>query len=179
MAHKIGIIYASVDGQTEKICNKIYQHFLKKNKEVKLYRIEEFDIPILEFQTLVIGASIRYGHHNKQISEFIVQNKTALNKISTAFFSVNLVARKEDKNTANTNPYLIKFLKKTKWKPNLIEVFAGKLDYSVYTFFDKIMIKLIMKMTDGPTKSDKPIEFTDWKKVDGFSIKILKEYNAS
>jgi menaquinone-dependent protoporphyrinogen oxidase len=34
------------------------------------------------------------------------------------------------------------------------------------------MIKLIMKMTKGPTKSDKPIEFTDWDRVKDFAIKI-------
>ncbi len=34
------------------------------------------------------------------------------------------------------------------------------------------MIKLIMKITKGPTKSNNPIEFTDWNRVDAFVIKM-------
>ncbi len=33
---------------------------------------------------------------------------------------MNAVARKEDKNTANTNPYITKFLRKSKWRPKKI-----------------------------------------------------------
>lgn len=29
------------------------------------------------------------------------------------------------------------------------------------------MIKLIMKLTNGPTRSENPIEFTDWERVEG------------
>ncbi|WP_373941492.1 hypothetical protein OEG92_17950 [Polaribacter sejongensis] len=38
------------------------------------------------------------------------------------------------------------------------------------------MIKLIMRLTDGPTKSKEPIEFTNWKKVNDFGIKISQGY---
>jgi menaquinone-dependent protoporphyrinogen oxidase len=46
------------------------------------------------------------------------------------------------------------------------------LDYKSYPFFDRIMIKLIMKMTKGPTKTDQPIEYTDWNRVKDFCLKI-------
>ena len=36
------------------------------------------------------------------------------------------------------------------------------------------MIKLIMKLTGGPTKSVQPIEYTNWKKVDDFGLRIQK-----
>ncbi|WP_179320251.1 menaquinone-dependent protoporphyrinogen IX dehydrogenase [Winogradskyella helgolandensis] len=172
MGQKIGIIYSSIDGQTKKICEKLNAFFNDKQIKTELYAINDFNSDISEFNTLILGASIRYGKHNKSVYDFIQTNIIALNKITTAFFSVNLVARKEDKNSADTNPYLIKFLKQTPWKPDLLEVFAGKLDYKSYPILDRIMIKLIMKLTHGPTNSDLPIEYTDWNKVSDFGLRI-------
>mgnify|MGYP001402400029 FL=1 len=90
-------------------------------------------------------------------------------KKKTAFFSVNVVARKEGKNKPNNNPYLIKFLKKVSFKPDLIEVFAGVVDYPKYNFFDKYIILFIMFLTKGPKDLSKTHEFTDWDKVDHFA----------
>ena len=174
MEQKIGIIYATVDGQTLKICNYIIDLLHQKQKNVELYSIDDFNGNITDYDILIIGASIRYGVHNEKISKFIMNNKEALNKIKTAFFSVNLVARKPDKNLPDTNPYLVKFIEKINWRPDVLDVFAGKLDYKSYPFWDRIMIKLIMKMTKGPTKTDQPIEYTDWKRVDAFASKIAE-----
>ena len=88
------------------------------------------------------------------------------------FFSVNVVARKQEKNTPNTNPYIKKFLKISKWKPKKIGVFAGKVDYPKYGFFDKYIIKLIMFITKGPTDTSQSFEFTDWSKVDDFAKEL-------
>lgn len=179
MELKIGIIYSSVDGQTLKICKRLNAYFNEQQIQTALYSIDEFNGDLSSFHILIIGASIRYGKHNDKVFEFIQHNKDALNGIKTAFFSVNLVARKAEKNQADTNPYLIKFLKKIDWKPDYLDVFAGKLDYKSYPFMDRMMIKLIMKITKGPTKSDKPIEFTDWKRVDSFGLKITENYHKA
>lgn len=174
MEQKIGIIYATVDGQTLKICNYIIDLMRKKQKKAEMYSIDDFNGNIIDYDILIIGASIRYGVHNEKISKFIMNNKEALNSIKTAFFSVNLVARKPDKNLPDTNPYLVKFIDKIKWRPDVLDVFAGKLDYKSYPFWDRIMIKLIMKMTKGPTRTDKPIEYTDWNRVDAFTSKVIE-----
>jgi len=174
MEGKIGIIYSTVDGQTKKICDYIVDLLDQKQIKAQLYSIDEFNANINDFNILIIGASIRYGKHNEKITKFILDHRDSLDKIKTGFFSVNLVARKPDKNLPDTNPYLIKFIEQIKWKPDVLDVFAGKLDYKAYPFFDRIMIKLIMKITKGPTKTDKPIEYTDWKRVEEFSSKILK-----
>ena len=172
MSIKIGIIYSTVDGQTLKICNKIAEHLAEKNVEAKLFSIEEFNEDIVSFDKLIIGASIRYGVHNEKIIKFIKTNKEKLESIKSLFFSVNLVARKPEKNTPSTNPYVVKFFKTIVWKPALVEVFAGKLDYQKYPFFDRIMIQLIMWMTKGPTDSTTEIEYTNWEKVKDFSNTI-------
>lgn len=176
MEKKLGIIYSSVDGQTRKISEALL-HQLQQHVEARLFSIEDFQEDVTEFDLLIIGASVRYGKHNIKIREFVSHNKESLGKITTAFFSVNLVARKEDKNSPETNPYLIKFLKEVDWKPDLPAVFAGKLDYKAYSFLDRLMIKLIMKFTHGPTRSDIAIEYTDWGRVRSFGELVLRKLN--
>jgi hypothetical protein len=69
-----------------------------------------------------------------------------------AFFTVNLVARKPNRNTPDTNPYLKKFLQHPAGSRRLVAVFAGKLNYARYGFLDTQMIRLIMWLTKGPTE---------------------------
>lgn len=172
MPNKILILYASVDGQTLKIANHLSDLLRENGEEVFTFEISDFSEELSHYDKIIIGSSIRYGVHHQNIIDFINKNKVKLESFKTAFFSVNLVARKSEKNQANTNPYVIKFFKSIQWRPNLVDVFAGKLDYKKYPFFDRIMIQFIMWMTKGPTDSKTKIEYTDWNRVAAFSEKI-------
>ena len=161
-------IYSSSNGQSLKICET-----LNEEKESLILNIDRLNSVNLDnFDQIIIGASVKYGDHNKKIYNFIKNNKILLKRKKTVFFSVNATARKSEKNTPNTNPYIIKFLKKTNWKPDHIGVFAGKIDFPNYNFLEKYIIKFIMWITNGPTDTTKTYEFTDWDAVKKFSREI-------
>ena len=166
------IIYSSTDGHTKSICKKIVESLSNQDfvKIISLSEVEKIDL--LKFNKIIIGASIRYGKHSKELYKFIELNRDILNKKKSIFFSVNVVARKPEKSTPNTNPYIKKFLKISQWQPKKIGVFAGKVDYPNYRFFDKYAIKLIMYLTNGPTDTSLSYEFTNWQKVKEFSQEI-------
>ena len=166
------IIYSSTDGHTKTICERI-TNFLNEANETKITSLDEaIKLDLSEFNKIIIGASIRYGRHSNELYKFIEINKNILDQKESIFFSVNVVARKPEKNSPNTNPYIKKFLKISKWKPKKIGVFAGKVDYPKYGFFDKYIIKLIMYITNGPTDTSQSYEFTDWSKVDDFAREL-------
>tara|TARA_X000000368_G_scaffold416453_1_gene410398 strand:- start:4215 stop:4727 length:513 start_codon:yes stop_codon:yes gene_type:complete len=160
------IIYSTVDGQTKSICENISKY--STNTSVDVLPISE-DINLNEYKIIVIGASIRYGKYRKEVYEFINKNYEFLETKESAFFSVNVVARKPEKNSPATNPYLIKFLNNVKWKPKKLAVFAGKIEYPKYKLIDKYAIKFIMWITKGPTDTSQSYEFTDWEKVEAFA----------
>ena len=160
------ITYSTVDGQTKEICEKISE--LSNNSFIDILPINKVG-NIDAYEKVVIGASIRYGNYRKDVFQFINKNIEKLELKENAFFSVNVVARKKEKNSPETNPYVIKFLDKIDWVPKKIGVFAGKIDYPSYKFFDKYAIKFIMWMANGPTDTSKTFEFTDWKKVEEFT----------
>lgn len=166
---KILLTYSTVDGHTKTICEKILSY--SETSQVDILPIDS-SINIKDYDTVVIGASIRYGKYREEIFEFIKENEELLNSKDNAFFSVNVVARKENKNKPETNPYLIKFLNKISWQPKILDVFAGKIDYPKYKFLDKYAIKFIMWITKGPTDTSKVYEFTDWNRVRSFAEKL-------
>ena len=170
---KILIVYSTTDGQTKKICEKIIKTG-KKKQSVDILSIDEVrDLSIGEYGKIIIGASIRYGKHNPLVYEFIKSNKSELEKRFTAFFTVNVVARKKEKNKPETNPYMKKFLELSGWQPDKLAVFAGRIDYPSYRFFDRLIIRFIMLITKGPTDTRRSYEFTDWTKVEEFAKEVL------
>ena len=172
---KLLILYSTVDGHTKDICNYIYKK-LKRRKKVSIISVEDSaNYDLSEFEEIVIGASVRYGYHRKNVYKFIQQNIEKLDKVKTAFFSLNLTARKPEKSTPETNPYVIKFLKKVKWEPTVKEVFAGRLDYPSLDTLNKLAILFIMFLTNGPKDTSKTYELTDWKKVDNL-IKLISKF---
>ena len=160
------ITYSTVDGQTKRISERLAKLATQSNVDV-LPISNQINLDI--YKTIIIGASIRYGKYRNEVFNFIENNIQTLNIKENAFFSVNVVARKPEKSSPETNPYLIKFLGKIKWKPKNLGVFAGKIEYPKYKFIDKYAIKFIMWLTKGPTDTSKTYEFTDWNKVEGFA----------
>tara|TARA_Y100001970_G_C13940552_1_gene702965 strand:- start:34 stop:552 length:519 start_codon:yes stop_codon:yes gene_type:complete len=170
---KILIVYSTTDGQTKKICEKIIKTG-KKKQSIDILSIDNaIDLSIGEYGKIIIGASIRYGKHNPLVYEFIKSNKSELETRFTAFFTVNVVARKKEKNQPETNPYMKKFIELSGWQPDKLAVFAGRIDYPSYRFFDRLIIRFIMLITKGPTDTSRTYEFTDWTKVEEFAKEVL------
>lgn len=167
------IIYSTTDGHTLEICQRIQRIVEALGDQVTLVPVDSASaIDLKGVDKIVIGASIRYGKHNRAVYDFIDRHAQDLDSKPNAFFSVNLVARKPEKRTAETNPYVRTFLRQIAWNPQRLEIFAGKLDYQRYRFWDRLMIRFIMWMTKGPTEPTANIDYTDWKQVEGFARDI-------
>ncbi|MEL6115588.1 menaquinone-dependent protoporphyrinogen IX dehydrogenase [Photobacterium sp. SP02] len=166
---KVLLLHSSCDGQTIKILRYIEQqlggHYQCETQDIH----PSPEIDFTRYDRVLIGASVRYGHLNKKLYQFVEQNQQALEKHKTAFFCVNLTARKPGKDTPETSVYVQKFLQKSPWQPKLLAVFAGALRYPRYNWFDRTMIQLIMRMTGGETDTTKEVEYTDWDRVSAFS----------
>ena len=55
------IIYASVDGQTKKICNHITEVLLSESQDVEMFCIDDFQKKLDDYDKIIIASSIRYG----------------------------------------------------------------------------------------------------------------------
>ncbi len=169
------IVYSTVDGHTREICLRLQSVMEREHHQVSLMAINESaDANLSQFDAFVVGASIRYGKHRPELVEFINRNEQLLERKFSALFSVNVVARKEGKNRPETNPYMQKLLRNISWKPKQLAVFAGKIDYPRYRFFDRLMIRFIMWVTKGPAGRNAVVDFTDWKQVEEFGLRLSR-----
>lgn len=167
------LLYSTVDGHTREICDRLLAALESAGLKVTLEELTPAtSADPAAFDAVVIGASIRYGKNRPEVARFIETHQGTLDAKPSAFFSVNAVARKPEKQTPETNPYVRKFLESISWRPKLIGIFAGKIDYPSYRFIDKHMIRLIMWITKGPTDLSGTFEFTDWASVDAFGTDV-------
>ncbi|QCR37488.1 menaquinone-dependent protoporphyrinogen IX dehydrogenase [Nissabacter sp. SGAir0207] len=168
------LLYSTTDGQTRAIASYLAS-CLKETLPCDVVDLQDAgQLPLAEYGVVVIGASIRYGHFNPALDKFVKQHAEMLNRLPTAFYGVNLTARKPEKRTPQTNPYVRKFLLASPWQPTRSAVFAGALRYPRYRWLDKVMIRFIMKMTGGETDTSKEVEYTDWNDVAAFAQEIAR-----
>lgn len=170
---RILVAYSTTDGHTRRICERVRGVLEDGGHRVTVLPVGvDLDSQLAGFETVVLGASIRYGRHRPAVHAFVRRNAEILNHKASAFFSVNLTARKPEKRRPEANPYLGKFLRKINWQPALVAVFAGKLDYPKYGCLDRNIIRLIMSITGGPTDPQTVQEFTDWEQVKVFARRV-------
>ncbi|KLV03205.1 protoporphyrinogen oxidase [Photobacterium aquae] len=169
---KVLLLHSSSDGQTVKILRHI-ETTLGGDYQCELVDLNTLPtVDFADYDRVLVGASIRYGHLNKKLYQFIERYRDELDQNKVGFFCVNLTARKEGKNTPETSVYMKTFLKKSPWCPKLQEVFAGALRYPRYGWFDRVMIQFIMRITGGETDTSKEVEYTDWQKVEAFAARF-------
>jgi menaquinone-dependent protoporphyrinogen oxidase len=170
------ILYSTTDGHTREICERLQSVIEGRGHQVTLAPVTAGGPTDLRvFEHIIIGASIRYGKHNPLLFDFINRNANLLNSRPGAFFSVSVAARKPKNSRPETNAYMQAFLRKVAWHPTRLAVFAGKIDYPRYRSFDRMMIRLIMWLTGGPTDPQAVVDFTDWRQVEEFGATLVAQ----
>ncbi len=175
---RIALLYQGCEGQTRKIAERISYCLTQAGHETFVSSIADLNngFSLESYDGVILGCSIRYGKHHNECYQFIKKYSDLLAAIPSYFFSVNLTARKPARRDPHNNRYLQKFLKQISWTPDRVEVFAGALLYTQYRWVDKQMIRLIMKLTDGPTDITQNTEFTDWKRVKTFAEQLGQDF---
>lgn len=171
------ILYSTTDGHTVAICNHLSALLRSQGLEVGVDKLGS--VPDLSPGAVIIGASVRYGHHRPEVAAFMRQQRSWLAERPCALFSVNLTARKPGRGDAAGNPYLRRLLREIGWQPALSAAFAGKLDLVRARWLDRQMIRLIMAMSGTRTARDTVRVYTDWSAVDDYArafARLLQDY---
>lgn len=171
---RIAIYFASHDGQTRKIVDRLAEHLGGHDVGVTFVDLMAGTPPTIdpEADLTLVAAAIRYGYHLSAARRFLVRLKAEVPSERIAVLSVNLTARKPGRQTAEGNVYLRKWLRRLELRPGLAAAVAGKLDYPAYRWFDRMMIQAIMHISGGPTDASTIIEYTDWDQVEALAGRI-------
>jgi menaquinone-dependent protoporphyrinogen oxidase len=175
------LFYATRDGQARLIATKIAATLGERNILAAPHDLAQ-SLPTADqlesAPLLALVASVRYGRHLQEAEQLLALHDTLKRPPPLALASVNLTARKAGKDTADGNAYLRKWIARHRHKPAVAAAIAGRLDYPRYDWLDRQMIRLIMKMTGGPTDPRAQVEYTSWPAVVRFAEAIANLHDT-
>lgn len=169
---RVLILFASIDGQTERIAVRIRERLLQARHSVILQAAGDAPAPVGDCDAVLVGGAIRYGHYPRALESWVREQRADLEERPNAFFSVCLSAGGPGARPAVARGYIDDFLGRTGWRPKSTASFAGALRYRQYNPFIRFMMRLIVGAAGGDTDASRDYEYTDWAAVDRFAAEF-------
>jgi menaquinone-dependent protoporphyrinogen oxidase len=165
------VLYASFDGQTERIARRMAEALASAGHDVRVLTAASAEAAraIERSDAVLVGGAIRRGRHAPYLERLAKRSCAALAARPNAFFSVSLSAGGSGKQRADAERCVDEFVKRTGWRPQAHALIAGALPYSRYNPFLRLMMRLIVSMAHGDTDTSRDYEYTDWAGVDAFA----------
>lgn len=169
---KILMVYGSAYGQTGRIVRRIAWLLGRDGHEVTVWKGDELPpgADPAPFDGYVVAGSVRLGKHQPYLREFVREHADLLNRAPSAFISVcGVLGGTTPDAKQQARKYVDQFLEQTGWHPQVVQSFAGALNYRDYSLPIRWMMKLISWRTGRPTDTSRNYEFTDWERVERFA----------
>ena len=164
---RILVLFHSYDEQTARIAQRVGEVIGRAGHQVAVERFDGEDLRDLsEFDAMLVGAAVRYGHHDRKLERAVKRRAAEISARPNAFFSVCLAATR---NAAEAWGYVEGFASRTGWTPRESATFAGALRYSKYGAFRKLLMRTISRIAGGETDTSHDYEYTDWNAVERFA----------
>ncbi len=162
---KVLIAYSSKAGSTSEIAAAIGDVLNKSGMDVTVERIKNVK-DIAAYQAVVVGSLIRMGSWTPEAKKFVESNKDALGKVPTVYFTACDTMKKD---TAENRATVAGYLEPIHqiYKPLESGMFAGKMDTSKLSFFDRMIINMMAKGED-PNK-----DYRDWNVINAWAEKLV------
>ena len=173
---KIFIGYASTDGQTARIAQRITARLYTAGAEVTIADVgalpEGFDLRV--FDAIALGGSVRLGGYQRRLSRFVRNNLETLRARPSAFFSVCLAINSRfEKDRAEAHAIPERWLIRLGWAPSVVEVIAGAALFTHYGLLTRWVMKKICEREMGPVDVHRDYVLTAWDQVDAFAERMV------
>jgi menaquinone-dependent protoporphyrinogen oxidase len=171
------IAYATVEGHTATIAEFMRDELEAADHEVTLLEIRDGseELPP-DVDAVIVGGSIHAGHHKKALVAFAKANRDRLAELSAGFFTVCLSALDDsDEGRTTTAEYVQAFRTATGWEPRHAAVFPGRLAWTQYDVFTRLLMRVIMRgRGSGDRDVHRDYDYTDYDAVRRFARMVLQ-----
>jgi menaquinone-dependent protoporphyrinogen oxidase len=186
------ILYATREGQTRRIAERLAAHLRARGAPVDLADLAR-GLPqgfeLAKYAAVVVAAAIHIGKHAPEAVAFVREHRSELARVPTMFLSVSLsaagasdpsaTAKRRTSATANRDKMIAEFLRQTRWTPSVVHPVAGALLYQEYGFFVRQMMRFISSIVGASTDTSRNHEYTDWKAVDAYAEEFAETIAAA
>ena len=171
------IAYGTSEGHTARIAQYLADLIGGAGHEAYPINVERTSAPGPNgYGAVIVGASIHMGKHERCVLDYVRENRDALERLPSAFFSVSMAAH-ENTEAAQKEAYgyVEKFVQDTGWRPRTIGLFAGALLYTQYGFFKRwVMKKIARSKGSQDIDTSRDYVYTDWSRVKRFADEFLE-----
>jgi menaquinone-dependent protoporphyrinogen oxidase len=163
---KVLIAYATTEGHTRKIAEKIAIQVRELGQVVELVNVDRkpHNIGVDDFNAAIIAASVHQHKHQDAIEDFVVSSGAVLSSKPTMFLSVSLSAA-FDEGRSEALDYIAKFVEQTGWTPSVSLPVAGALINEGYDYFEQQILEHIVLKNKEVDHPEQDHEFTDWESL--------------
>lgn len=169
------VVYATHDGQTRKIAERIATVLRVHRHVVELLdATQSREVDLARFDAAFVGSPVRAQGYLRAVVRFIRAHRAELEQMPTLFFSVGLaVLSKSGKGEAQTMEIVRRLVADTGWHPGKVELVAGALPYTRYNFLVRFVMRRIASKEGGDTDTSRDYEYTDWAAVDRGAVEFV------
>lgn len=173
---KLLIVYATTEGQTEKVCSFFKEKGEAEGHEVKLVNAADNPSEPEGFDRVIVAASMHNRSFQNEVSTYVEAHHESLNAIPSAFVTVSLAATEKASKWFGEGfkKSVAEVLQNWKWQPAMVLHLAGALKYLEYDWLRKFALRLAARSMGLPTNTKKDHEFTDWQEAEQFLHQFLE-----
>lgn len=173
------VLYATREGQTAKVAERIAGHLTAAGAEVSLVdaanTLTADALELERFDRLVFGASMHAGGLEKELVDFVNGCEEAIRRQARSLFVVLLSAAAKD--PALREEWLGDARNKIESQLRVpfehVEMIAGALRYSKYPLPLRWMMRRIARKAGGDTDTGRDYEYTDWEQVQRYAQALV------
>ena len=172
--NRILVAVSSTDGQAARIAERIARVLAADGHAVTTGAVTDPGLAseLRTHSAVVVGGSIRYGHHARALEDWVSGNLAAIAARPNAFFSVSLSAGGPGAKPLAAQGYVTEFQRRTGWHPAHWTTFAGALRYTTYRPWIRWLMRMIVGHAGWETDTSRDYEYTDWAAVERFAREL-------
>lgn len=175
---RILIVYGTTEGHTATLVELMRETMVNGGHEVKVEQAGTGTRIPPDADGVIVGASVHKTRYQQEVVDFATRNRERLSTLPSAFFQVCLTAADpSDEAKQQTQALVDAFAESTGWHPQAVESFAGKLAWSQYDLFTRVLMKLILRALHRPPEerdASRDHDYTDYDAVRAFAERFAE-----
>ncbi len=169
------IVYATREGQTEKIAFRIAEQIGRAGGDVVVHNAADPVAAPLHCDVLIYGASIHYGSVEPELIRFMQAHHDAIDPRRFHLFVVLMSAATRD--PLRRHNALAEVEQKVRASLPVhfghIEMMAGAIMYSKYRWPIRWVMRRIARQEGGGEDTRRDYEYTDWEQVESYAASLM------
>jgi menaquinone-dependent protoporphyrinogen oxidase len=179
---RILILYGTTDGHTAKVASRLEESFRAEGCDVTVAHAGRVSTDAWpeRYDGVVVAASIQIGSYQRPVRRWVQAHAAQLSRMPSAFLSVCLaILEKRPEAHQEVQDIILRFLRRTGWRPTVVKPVAGAVPYTRYGWLKKRMMRRIVAKASGDTDTSRDYEYTDWEDLRSFAREFARQAESA